>query len=713
MPSAASVSPPDPAEWLDLLERQQVTVWNTVPAFMELLVSHLEYAGLGLPASLRVVLLSGDWIPLNLPARIRRLCVRDDKEGSVGLRIISLGGATEASIWSNMFEVTSSPEDSSATAGIPTGWSSVPYGYPLRNQSMVVLNERMEHCEPWVTGAIYIGGVGVARGYHNDPVRSAQQFVRHPISGEMLFRTGDLGRVRPGGILEILGREDSQVKLNGYRIELGEIEKVLTDHPLVASATVAVHNRALCAYYVTTTSSHDTGIVPSKQLSASTPLDDSPEVSLASISSDLARRCELLLTDYMVPRHFMELDKIPLSPNGKVVRSKLPAPRLLLSNSDNDSASNAALVLPANETEVKVLRLFSEILGVRPEDICCEKSTFFEMGGNSLLSIQLIFLVRAEFNTHLGIQELFNAPTVVKLSRIVLEKSSGIDGKNPSKAAATKRKVSILQLQDGESSSAPLVLINPAGASGLCYMELVKAMGPGRRVLAVDDNVLSAGAAFDFQSLEQVAEECLLALREALQGTSPVQLLLGGWSYGGVVAVEMARQLAVLGEASPFQVMLLTLFDAPLRQPPVAVVPEVESDVDDSEVVNEGASKNNKSGLVALLTPIESSATSEGLPSLTKRIEQHFESCTSLLRVYQQRMPQSGTILCPLLDVRPLHTTYDCGSGAAEEVVSCKRNVWRHVVPGNHWTMLFGVNAPSVAEVVLDAINGVFDITHY
>jgi thioesterase domain-containing protein len=246
------------------------------------------------------------------------------------------------------------------------------------------------------------------------------------------------------------------------------------------------------------------------------------------------------------------------------------------------------------------------------------------------------------------------------------------------------------------------------------YMELVKAMGPGRRVLALDDSVLTTGATFDFQSVQQVAAECVLVLREALQGPSPVQLLLGGWSYGGVVAVEVAQQLAALGEASPFRVMLLTLFDAPLRQPSVAESPTLEDDwVVGSEVdSNSDTSNNHNSGLVALLSPTESSVTSQDLPNLTTRIEQHFECCTSLLRVYQQRMPQPGSISCPLLDVRPLQTTYDCGIGAAEEVVSLKENVWRHCVTGNHWTMLFGENVSTVGRVLLDSINRIIDISH-
>jgi amino acid adenylation domain-containing protein len=234
VPPADSVSPPDPEVWLRLLVEAGVTVWNTVPRFMELLVSHLEQTGERLPASVRVVFMSGDFIPLSLPHRIRAV------SGNAALQIVSMGGATEAAIWSNIFEL---PLDGK----IDPSWSSIPYGRPMRNQRMYVLDAQMRHCEPWVTGVIYIGGVGVAQGYHRDEEKTKFQFVRHPRTGEYLFRTGDLGRIRPYNdgdepsmLIEILGREDTQVKIGGFRVELGEIERVLESHGSVDTALVIV-----------------------------------------------------------------------------------------------------------------------------------------------------------------------------------------------------------------------------------------------------------------------------------------------------------------------------------------------------------------------------------------------------------------------------------------------------------------------------------------
>jgi amino acid adenylation domain-containing protein len=451
IPDPNTVSPPDPSKWYDIVVAEQVTIWNTVPAFMELLVSHAEYMGLKLPACLRLVYMSGDWIPVTLPNRIRSVSDCAD------IRIISMGGATEASIWSNIFEL-----ESAASGGVPAGWSSIPYGLPMRNQRMYVLNERMENCDMWVTGGIYIGGVGVAQGYYKNPERTAYQFVRHKATGEFLFRTGDLGRVRPGGLIEILGREDSQVKVNGFRIELGEIERVLLEHKDVASAALAVHNNTLCAYLVMH-STFDQG---------------ADEVAEDTVFEVLQAACKVKLAEYMVPKHFMFIDEVPLSANGKVQRELLPSPQQLLDAARKRSNSiTDRLVSPANELEERVRGIFAGILKCGEDTICCKRSTFFDLGGNSLTSIQLIFALRDAFGVTIGVQDLFRSPTVIGVCGLLtLDKNFDVNGTGNSKhkeAAASDKQASAqahieqLQLNEGSRDAVPLILFNPAGASGL------------------------------------------------------------------------------------------------------------------------------------------------------------------------------------------------------------------------------------------------------
>ncbi|GAA4997399.1 non-ribosomal peptide synthetase [Actinopolymorpha pittospori] len=209
----------DARRWVDLAQRHGVTVWNSVPVLLEMLLTVIEGdASARLP--LRLVLVSGDWVGLDLPGRVaaaRPQC-----------RFVALGGATEAAIWSNFTEV----------ARVDPLWSSVPYGRPLANQRFRVVDTAGRDCPDWVPGELWIGGTGVARGYRGAPQQTDRQFIS--TEAGRWYRTGDLGRYRPEGVLEFLGRTDQQVKIAGHRIELGEIEAVLQSHPGVGRAVAAV-----------------------------------------------------------------------------------------------------------------------------------------------------------------------------------------------------------------------------------------------------------------------------------------------------------------------------------------------------------------------------------------------------------------------------------------------------------------------------------------
>src|SRR5262249_31449308 len=196
MPDAESGR--DGGHWLEMMREHRVTVWNSVPALMQMVVEYVK--GLGeeerkeVGERLRLVMLSGDWIGVNLPDEVKKM--------ASGAEVISLGGATEASIWSIYYRIGEVREE----------WKSIPYGRPLSNQRWEVLNDRMERCPVWVAGQLYIGGEGLARGYWGDEEKTGKSFIRHPESGERLYRTGDLGRYLEDGEIEFLGREDQQVK---------------------------------------------------------------------------------------------------------------------------------------------------------------------------------------------------------------------------------------------------------------------------------------------------------------------------------------------------------------------------------------------------------------------------------------------------------------------------------------------------------------------
>jgi len=227
----------DPARWAELIREHRVTVWNSVPALMEMVVDHAaNRRGIDL-GSLRLVLLSGDWIPVSLPDRVRALIP--------GVQVVSLGGPTEASIWQAVHPI----------GEVDPEWKSIPYGLPLANHHIYVLDDLAEMRPLWATGELYIGGAGLARGYYRDEERTQASFFHHPSLGERLYRSGDLGHYLPDGRLEILGRTDAQVKIRGHRIELGEIENVMQRHPRVRAAVVKVvggkrSDRSLMGYII-------------------------------------------------------------------------------------------------------------------------------------------------------------------------------------------------------------------------------------------------------------------------------------------------------------------------------------------------------------------------------------------------------------------------------------------------------------------------------
>jgi amino acid adenylation domain-containing protein len=275
----------DTKHWAELVRTEKVTIWDTVPALMGLLVEEAEH-GEAIGQSLRVILMSGDWIPLGLPGQIRRLLLNAN--------IISLGGATEAAIWSILYPI----ED------IDPKWKSIPYGKPMRNQTFHVLNDVEAPCPVWVPGQLYIGGVGLARGYWRDAPKTAASFIHHEGDGERLYRTGDWGRYLPDGNIEFLGREDFQVKLQGQRVELGEIEAKLAEHTGVDSCVVMVREdtpgeKRLVGY-----------VIPRR----------GADLQAGALREFLRAK----LPEYMVPSAFMFLEDFPLTANGKLNRKALP-----------------------------------------------------------------------------------------------------------------------------------------------------------------------------------------------------------------------------------------------------------------------------------------------------------------------------------------------------------------------------------------------------
>jgi SagB-type dehydrogenase family enzyme len=292
------------------------------------------------------------------------------------LEVVSLGGATEASIWSIIYPI--------GTVG--AGWKSIPYGRPMVNQTFHVFNDAWEPCPVWVAGHLFIGGIGLAQGYWRDEEKTRASFIEHPKTGERLYRTGDQGRYLPDGNIEFLGRNDFQVKVQGYRVELEEIEAVLGEHPAVRSSIVtavgeAFGNKRLVAYVV---AKHEP---PAR--------------------NELARFLSTRLPEYMLPAAYVMMDHLPLSANGKVDRRALPEPAALdLENSEDRTGD-------VTSQTARIARLVSDVLKIKHID---PEVNLFNLGATSIDVIRIVNLLDRELGYRPKIDAFYRAPTIAALT---------------------------------------------------------------------------------------------------------------------------------------------------------------------------------------------------------------------------------------------------------------------------------------------------------
>ncbi len=482
---------PDPIGWAAAAAGAYgVTVWNSVPALAEMLVEVVEqWPEAGRPP-VRAFLVSGDWIPTALPHRMRRLWP--------GVRVVAMGGATEAAIWSNSYEI----------GEVDPAWRSIPYGTPLANQTMRVLDHRLAVRPPWATGRIYIGGAGLARGYWRDEERTAQRFVRHPATGERLYWTGDLGRYRPDGVIEFLGREDRQLKIQGFRVEPGEVESAIRALPGVRECVVCAEDlpgggRRLVALVVP---GEGAGLDP------------------GAIDARLRAR----LPYYLVPGRIEVMAHLPLTSNGKVDLGRAVGGAV----TTHARAGTGPGTDPADGELVRRLsEVWAELLQVPevgPDD------DFFGLGGNSLVALRLVNRVRAELSVDLPFGQVFEAPTVRALAGRIAGGAPGGGCAVTLSAAAT-------------TAGAPeLFLFHPVGGSAASYAELAHAWPGPVRAFQSPALIASVGAGLD-PDLPAMAAR----YREELRRLAPRgPYLLGGWSMGGVLAYEVGRLLAGEGESA-------------------------------------------------------------------------------------------------------------------------------------------------------------------
>ncbi|HEY0511355.1 MAG TPA: non-ribosomal peptide synthetase, partial [Thermoanaerobaculia bacterium] len=374
-------------EFIRSCEASEVSVLDLPTAFWHELVVRLEAEPASLPARLRLVILGGERA---LPERLSAWYARGHRQ----TKLVNTYGPTECTIVATRAELTAGLAAAAVAAG------EVPIGRPVRNLRACVMDRRLRLVPPGVPGELHLGGAGLARGYAGRPDLTAERFVPDPWSpepGGRLYRTGDLVRLLPSGDLEFLGRTDDQVKIRGFRVELREIEATLGEHPEVVEAVVVAReetpgDRRLAAYLVARG--------PGKPL------------ELAELRSVLKQR----LPDYMIPASFTVLDRLPLTPSGKVDRRALPAPDRARRELERD------FVAPRTDSETTIAAIWSEVLGL---DRVGVTENFFELGGHSLLLPQVVHRLRAAFQVEVPLRALFDEPTVeglaITLEEILIE----------------------------------------------------------------------------------------------------------------------------------------------------------------------------------------------------------------------------------------------------------------------------------------------------
>jgi amino acid adenylation domain-containing protein len=400
---------------------------------------------------------------------------------------------------------------------IETTIESIPIGSPIANTQVYILDDYLQPVPVGVPGELHIGGAGLARGYLNRPELTQEKFIPNPFDNSKLYKTGDLARYLPDGNIEYLGRIDHQVKIRGFRIELGEIEAVLSQHEDVQISCVIVRED--------TPGETCTERSRSKQLVAYIV----PQKDVTLTTSELRQFLGNKLPGYMIPSAFVMLDSLPLTPNGKVDRRALKAPAHT-SNSDR-------FIEVRNQLELKLLQIWSNILKI---DKIGVQDNFFDLGGHSLLAPYLMTQIKQQIGKDIPVKDLFQNPTIEQLAAIIQKES---DDSSPS---------CLVAIQPNGSNLA-FFCVPGAGGRPFYFYHLGRCLGDDQPLYSFENNLYQElGAITHIEDMASIYIEAM----QAVQPQGPY--FLGGHSYGGNVAFEMAQQLRNQGQ----EVALLAIVDS-------------------------------------------------------------------------------------------------------------------------------------------------------
>ena len=483
-------------EFMDHVKQANVTVVDLPPAyFHEMLMTATRTQQWGLLRGLRLVIAGGEALSPDAISLWRDSPLR-------GARLVNAYGPTETTITSLVHEIHEQTSDQALALNIPIG-------RPLPGETVYIFDRYGQPVPAGVTGELHIGGAGLAIGYLNNPDLTQQKFIDNPVKpGSLVYKTGDSARWLKDGSVIFLGRQDQQVKIRGFRVECGEIEAVLAGLPQVHQAAVVVR-----------------GLFGLEQLVAFVV----PEPVHQSLSDkELTSVLATVLPEYMIPTTFISIEQIPLTPGGKVDRAKLMT-------LDLSSTENRFNVEPRTQTEAQLTQIWRQVLNNERIGVF---DNFFQLGGHSLLAIRLMSLIREQLGQDLPISSLFESPTIAAQAKRLTQRKSVWSP--------------LVCLQHSGALS-PWFFIHAVAGDALCYQALSEELGVERPFYALQAPSVESG--LHPETIEGLATLYITSIQQ-VQPKGPYHL--GGWSMGGVIAFEIARQL----EKNGHRVATLSLIES-------------------------------------------------------------------------------------------------------------------------------------------------------
>jgi amino acid adenylation domain-containing protein len=482
-------------ELWEFIVSNRIDIVNTVPSLMSLLLDHAEGSE---ELHFKFIILAGEAFSKNLYLRLKEILSAEI--------IINIYGPTEATINTTLYECN--PNEINGT---------IPIGKPLTNYTVLILDENLNLTPVGVPGEICISGIGLARGYLNNPDLTNEKFVANPyLPGEKMYRTGDMGKWTADGNIEFLGRIDYQVKINGMRVELGEIESALSEHPSVQESVVVDLK-------------DNTGMV---RLIAYV----NPNQKVTLRINELRKFMKERLPDYMVPSSFILMDTFPLTHNGKVDRKALPKPEQI------NAVEKDMYLPPRDELEIRITNIWEKILRVKHIGV---KDEFFDLGGTSLMAMDLFAMIEKKFGQRLPLATIIEAPTIEKLAKIISNRES---------SAYWSPLVAI----QPEGTNPPFFCVHGHRGNVIGFHDLAKYMGKDQPFYGLQAEGLD-GNSFTKRTMRDMAKKYVEEIK-TVQPTGPY--FIGGWCMGGSIAYEIAHLLRDAGE----KVALLAIIEAPLEQ---------------------------------------------------------------------------------------------------------------------------------------------------